>query len=183
MLPPSTVPVCLLEVLSACRAAFTAPTFAMFTLLVSGALGATGPRTVTGIWTAAGMASRVHWSAAHRFFSHARWNPDTLGLLLARVVLEAFTDGEAFTVAVDDSLFHRYGRKVFAVFWQHDGSAKGRDGIGRGNCFVIVGLVVGVPCTDRRVFLPLLFRLHQPKTGASKPEQAKAMVRLDDQAS
>ena len=179
MLPPSTVPVCLLEVLSACRAAFTAPTFAMFTLLVSGALGATGPRTVTGIWTAAGMASRVHWSAAHRFFSHARWNPDTLGLLLARVVLEAFTtDGQALTVAVDDSLFHRYGRNVFAVFWQHDGSAKGRDGIGRGNCFVIVGLVVGVPCTDRRVFLPLLFRLHQPKTGASKPEQAKAMVDL-----
>ena len=108
MLPPSTVPVCLLEVLSACRAAFTAPTFAMFTLLVSGALGATGPRT-DGDLDRSRNGSRVHWSAAHRFFSHARWNPDTLGLLLARVVLEAFnTDGQALTVAVDDSLFHRY---------------------------------------------------------------------------
>jgi hypothetical protein len=179
----ATVPVCLLEVLAGCRGAFTAPTFATFTVLVTGALGGTGPRTVTGMWTSVGLAGRVHWSRAHRFFSHARWQPDTLGLLLARLVVGAFTcDGEALTVAVDDTLFHRYGRKVFGAFWQHDGSAKGRDGIGRGNCFVIAGLVAGVPFTDRKVFLPLLFRLHLPKTSASKTDQAKAMVDLLAQA-
>ena len=158
----------------------------MFTLLVSGALGATADghgdldRGRDGLTGALVGGSPVLLPRP----LEPRHRPDTLGLLLARVVLEAFTtDGEALTVAVDEALFHRYGRKVFGVFWQHDGSAKGRDGIGRGNCFVIVGVVVGVPCTDRRVFLPLLFRLHQPKTGASKPEQAKAMVRLDDQAS
>jgi DDE superfamily endonuclease len=91
MLPSSTVPGGLLQVLAACRGAFTAPTFATFALLVTGALGATGPRTVTGMWSAAGMAARVHWSAAHRFFSHARWDPDTVGLGLARVVVAAFT--------------------------------------------------------------------------------------------
>lgn len=179
----ATVPACLAQVLAACRAAFTAPAFATFAVLVAGALGGVGPRTVTGMWSAAGMAGRVHWSRAHRFFSHARWEPDTVGLLLAGVVVEAFTKpGDALTVAVDDTLFHRYGRKVFGAFWQHDGSAKGRDGIGRGNCFVIAGLVVGVPFTDRRVFLPLLFRLHQPKNSASKPEQAKVMVDLFAQA-
>jgi hypothetical protein len=104
---------------------------------------------------------------------------DALGLALARVVVSCFvTDGEALTVAVDDTLFHRYGRKVFGVFWQHDGSAKGRDGIGRGNCFVIAGLVVNVLFTDRKVLLPLLFRLHQPKTSVSKPEQAHQLVDL-----
>jgi SRSO17 transposase len=182
MLPAGTVPVGLLQVLAGCRVVFTAPTFATFVLLVTGSLGAGGPgsrRTVTGMWAAAGMAGRSHWSRAHRFFSHARWDSDALGLALARVVVAAFAaDADAVSVAVDDTLFHRYGRKVFGVFWQHDGSAKGRDGIGRGNCFVIAGLVTAVPFTNRKVFLPLLFRLHQPRTSASKPEQARELVDL-----
>src|SRR5947208_2001314 len=179
MLPVATVPVSLLEVLQACRGAFGFPAFVTFTVLVAGALAAVGPRTVTGIWTAAGMATRVHWSRAHRFFAEARWDPDTLGLLLAGLVVERFAkSGQALTVAVDDTLFHRYGRKVFGCFWQHDGSAKGRDGIGRGNCFVIVGLVVTVPFIARSVCLPLLFRLHLPRTSASKTEQARVMVNL-----
>jgi hypothetical protein len=158
---------------------FTAPTFATFVLLVTGALSGTGLRTVTGMWSAAGMAGVRHWSVAHRFFSHARWDSDALGLALARIVVAAFvTDATPLTVAVDDTLFHRYGRKVFAVFWQHDGSAKGRDGIGRGNCFVVAGLVVTVPFTDRKPFLPLLFRLYRPKQGPSKPEQARELVDL-----
>ncbi len=36
--------------------------------------------------------------------------------------------GGAVTVAVDDTLFHRYGRKVHGARYQHDGSAKGRHG-------------------------------------------------------
>ena len=179
MLPAGRVPVCLVQVLPGCRGVFTAPTFATFVLLVTGALGGSGARTVTGMWSAAGMSTVRHWSSAHRFFSHARWDTDALGLALARIVVAAFVAQDAaVTVAVDDTLFHRYGRKVFGVFWQHDGSAKGRDGIGRGNCFVIAGLVTGVPFTDRKVFLPLLFRLHQPKTSESKPEQARQLVDL-----
>ncbi len=95
------------------------------------------------------------------------------------MVVAAFASpDQALTVAVDDTLFHRYGRTVFGVAWQHDGSAKGRDGIGRGNCFVIAGLVVTVPFTDRKVSLPVLFRLHQPKVDGSKPEQARHLVDL-----
>lgn len=85
-------------------------------------------------------------------------------------------DGQPLTVAVDDTLFHRYGKKVFGVFWQHDGSAKGRDGLGRGNCFVAAGLVVTVPFATRSVALPVLFRLHRPKQTASKLEQARELI-------
>jgi hypothetical protein len=53
---------------------------------------------------------------------------------------------------------------VFGAAWQHDGSARGRDGIGRGNCFVIAWLVVHVPFLSRAVFLPVLFRLHIPNS-------------------
>lgn len=179
MLPWVTVPAGLLEVLWVCRGAFTAPGFATFVALVTGALGAVGPRTVTGMWIAAGLADRVHWSRAHRFFSHTRWDVDTVGLCLARLVVAVFVAaGAPIVVAVDDTLLHRYGRLVYGAAWQHDGSAKGRDGIGRGNCFVVAGLVVDVPFMGRGVLLPVLVRLHIPKSSPSKTEQARQMVNL-----
>ena len=179
MLPLTTVPPCLFEVLQTCRGAFGAPGFATFVALVVGALGAVGPRTVTGMWVATGLADRLHWSRAHRFFSETRWEPDTVGLMLARLAVCLFvTAPTAVTVAVDDTLFHRYGKLVYGAAWQHDGSAKGRDGVGRGNCFVVVGLVVDVAFMGRRVFLPLLFRLYVPKSGVSKTDHARTMVNL-----
>lgn len=153
---------------------FTAPSFATFTWLMTGPLGATGSRTVTGMWSAAGLVGRSHHARAHRFFSHARWDPDSLGLVVARFV----PAGAALPVVVDDTLFHRHGSKTHGVAWQHDGSAKDRDGIGRGNCFVAVGLVVTVPFPARAICLPILFRLHIPQSGVSKPDAARALVGL-----
>jgi hypothetical protein len=179
MLPLVTVPPCLLEMLAPCRGAFGAPGFVTFVALTVGALGALGPRTITGMWIATGLADRFHWSRAHRFFSETKWDPDTVGLLLARLAVSLFAAAAAeLTVAVDDTLFHRFGKLVHGAAWQHDGSAKGRDGVGRGNCFVVVGLVVDVPFMGRRVFLPLLFRLYIPKSGTSKTDHARAMVNL-----
>ncbi len=160
---PVTVPPSLLIVLQVLRPCFTAPSFVTLAALVTGALSGAGRRTVTGMWQAAGLAGRVHWSRAHRFFARAVWDLDQVGLALARaVVARLVPDGGAVTVAVDDTLFHRYGKKVHGARYQHDGSAKGRDGIGRGNCFVIVGIVVAVPFLARQVCLPVLFRLHIP---------------------
>jgi len=161
---------------------FTAPSFATMVALVTGVLGNPGARTVTGMWVAAGLAERMHWSRAHRFFSRAVWDLDAVGLVLARAVTVAFVPaGSAITVAVDDTLIHRYGKKVHGARWQHDGSAKGRDGIGRGTCFVICGIVVTVPFLAREICLPILFRLHIGKGAgktASKTEQARAMIDL-----
>jgi len=158
---------------------FSAPGFAAFVVLVVGALGAVGPRTITGIWAATGLAGQLHWSRAHRFFSETKWDPDTLGLHLAHLAVSLFVAaGAAITIAVDDTLFHRYGKLVYGAAWQHDGSAKGRDGVGRGNCFVVVGLVVTVPFMKRAVLLPVLFRLYTPKDGPSKTEHARSMVNL-----
>jgi hypothetical protein len=180
------VPPSLPAVLEVLRPCFTAPSFATMTALVTGVLGSPGARTVTGMWSAAGLTERLHWSRAHRFFSRAVWELDAVGLTLARAVVAAFvsTDG-AVTVAVDDTLFHRYGKKVHGAKYQHDGSAKGRDGIGRGNCFVILGIVVSVPFLARQICLPVLFRLHIPndkRTGRggteSKTVQARALVDL-----
>jgi hypothetical protein len=122
---------------------------------------------------------RIHWGRAHRFFGQARWDADALGLALARVIVTCFLPpGAGITVAVDDSLYPRYGRKIFRVAWQHDGCARGRDGLGRGNCFVVAGIVVRLPFLARMVCLPVLFRLQIPKVSPSKTEQARALVDL-----
>jgi hypothetical protein len=59
MLPSGTVPVYLLQVLQVCRGVFTGPSFVTFTLLVTGALSGVGPRTVAGMWSAAGLVVKV----------------------------------------------------------------------------------------------------------------------------
>ncbi len=183
MLPPPTVPASMIEVLGVLRSCFTAPTFSTLCSLVTGTLAATGRRTVTGMWAAAGLAEESHWSRGHRFFSRAVWDLDRFGLALARAVVAAFVaTGADLTVAVDDTLFPRYGKDVFGAAWQHDGSATGRDGLGFGNCFVVAGLVVTVPFMDRQVCLPVLFRLNIPKKSpertASKTAQAREMANL-----
>lgn len=183
MLPPATLPTSMREVLAAVRSAFTAPAFATLCALLTGTLTTAGPRTVTGMWQAAGLSERVHWGRAHRFVSHRMWDLDRVGLLLAHGLIDCFiAPGGALTVAVDDSLFPRYGKKIFGVAWQHDGSAKRRDGLGRGTCFVIAGFVLALPFMIRQVCLPVLFRLQVPKTGPSKVEQAPALVNLPAQA-
>ncbi|MGW1055234.1 IS701 family transposase [Streptomyces sp. NPDC002521] len=126
----------------------------------------------------------MHWSRAPVLLPRG-WDLGQVGLALARTVVAWFVPvGGAVTVAVavDDTLFRRDGRKVYGAKYQHDGSARGRDGIGRGNCFVIVGIVVAVPFLARQVCLPVLFRLHIPKAGPSKTEQARALVDLLAQA-
>ncbi|MGC9543003.1 hypothetical protein [Streptomyces sp. UG1] len=50
---------------------------------------------------------------------------------------------------MDDTLFKRRGKKVFGAAWQHDGCAAGRDMIGYGTCFVVLGLIVDLPFLPR----------------------------------
>ncbi|WP_083771072.1 MULTISPECIES: hypothetical protein [Frankia] len=47
-------------------------------------------------------------------------------MALARVVVDRLLPAGPLTVVVDDTLFHRAGKKVWAAGWFHDGSAKGQ---------------------------------------------------------
>ena len=73
------------------------------------------------------------------------------------------TPGMKVTIAVDDTLFKRSGKKVFGAAWHHDGAAKGPKPIGFGNCWVVAGIVVQLPFLSRPVCLPVLARLWRPR--------------------
>jgi SRSO17 transposase len=163
-------------VLATFRPCFTAPTFEVFTTLVTGLLAQPVSRTVCGMLTGAGLAQTWHHSRAHRFFSTARWQPHQIGGLLAELIVTHLLAVDApITVAVDDTLFRRRGKKIHAVGWFHDGSAPGQATLGFGNNWVVLAVIVTLPFLSRPVALPVLTAL-AVKGGASKPDLARDLL-------
>ncbi len=122
MLPDATLPVpaSLLTLLASFAPLFTTPSFRTFCGLACGFLAQSGRRTVCGVLGGAGLSRSWSHDRAHWFFSRARWNPDDLGLAVARLVVALLVPaGEAVVVAIDDTLFKRRGKKVWAASWFH----------------------------------------------------------------
>jgi hypothetical protein len=162
MLPDATLPVpaSLLTLLTGFAPMFTAPSFRTFTMLACGFVAQTGKRTVCGMLAGAGLARLWSHDRAHWFFSRARWNPDDLGLAAARLAVALLVPAAGpVTVAIDDTLFRRRGKKVWAASWFHDGSAQGQHKTGRGNNWVVLAVIVRLPCCTRPVALPVLAKL------------------------
>jgi hypothetical protein len=81
-------------------------------------------------------------------------------------------------IAVDDTLFRRCGRRVYAAHRGYDGSlkvAKGSQKLSRGNTFVVAAVVVTLPFLDRPVALPVLTRLWR-KGGPAKTVLARELI-------
>ncbi|MDP9188523.1 MAG: transposase [Actinomycetota bacterium] len=166
------VPASLDGLLVLLRPCFSQPSFQTFRAMVVGQVCQTGLRTVTGMLVGARLSGVWHHARAHRFFSHARWSPDELGLRLAELIAARLAEpGAALPVAIDDTLLHRLGRRVYGTFWHHDATANSRQAaVAWGNNWVVLGIVVRLGFLERAVCLPVLFRLWRPR----RPEYAKA---------
>ena len=67
--------------------------------------------TVTGMAAAAGIGR--DWRRACWFFASAAWDPDALGLAVARLIVRyLLSDGSPLIVAVDGTFFRRWGRQA-----------------------------------------------------------------------
>jgi SRSO17 transposase len=188
---PLHVPASLDALLSLLSGCYTQPSFQTFRALIVGQISQTGLRTVTGMLVGARRSGVWHHARAHRFFSHARWSVDELGLRLAVLIAERFSEsGAPILVAVDDTLLHRLGRKIHACYWHHDATANSdKAAVAWGNNWVVIGIVVRLGFLERSVCLPVMFRCWQPRRkhipkGKSdperpgKPELAREMIDL-----
>jgi hypothetical protein len=128
----------------------------------------------------AGLSQLWPHDRAHWFFSRARWSADELGLAVARVVAGLLVPaGDPVTVAIDDTLFRRRGKKVWAASWFHDGSAPGPAKTGYGNNWVIAATVVRLPALRRPVAVPVLAKLVIKNTNsASRLWLARRMAQM-----
>jgi len=179
------VPSSLAGLLSLLEGCFTAPTFRTFCMLTVGFIARIRENTVCGMLQGAGLAGVWHHSRAHDFFAYRRWAPDELGLRLLDLLVSLLVSAEGpIALAVDDTLFGRSGKRVYGAHYLHDGAQP--EGSGRrtrwGNCWVVVVLVIALPCTgERMVGLPVLFRLFRPKDDQhpdrpSQPELARTLI-------
>lgn len=153
--------------LSLFAGAFSAPVFETFRMLVLGFVCRVGEHSVCGMLQGARLQRTWHHSRAHSFFAYRKWCPDRLGLLLLGFVVQTFVPaGVPVRLAVDDTLFARWGRRVYGAAWQYDGSKPAGGGrgaqTGYGNNWVILTVVVALPFVERAVSLPVLSGLWRP---------------------
>jgi hypothetical protein len=154
------VPASLLSLLAGLAPLFTAPSFRTFCGLACGFLARPGKPTVCGMLEGAGLSRLWPHDRAHSFFSRARWKPDELGLAVARLAVSLLVpDGEPVAVAIDDTLFRRRGKKIWAASWFHDGSAQGPAKTGYGNNWVVLAVIVRIPMIARPVAVPVMAKL------------------------
>ena len=162
MLPDAVLPVpaSLMTLLAWFAPLFTAPSFRTFTGLACGFLAQSGRRTVCGMLTGAGLSRVWPHDRAHFFFSRARWNADDLGIAVAGLVIALLVPGgEPVEVLIDDTLFRRRGKHVWAASWFHDGSAAGPAKTGYGNNWVVLAVRVRLPMVSRPVAVPVMAKL------------------------
>src|ERR1017187_856787 len=151
-------------------------TFRLFTALACGLVLA-DRGTVTGMAAAAGIGHQ--WRRACWFFAAAKWDPDELGLAVARLIVKyLLSDSDAITVAIDGTFFRRRGRRVHEARWAYDGAAQGGKKIAFGNTWAVAALVVRLPFCPSPSALPVLFRLWAGKGTASQVELAAQMLKL-----
>ena len=184
MLLSPTLPESWRALLDAFRPAFRrSRTFALFALLATGLITQTTRRTVVGMLAGAGMAAAVSFHAVCRFFSHHAWDtrPNRADAGPAdRVPVARRRRGDrggGRRHAVSP-----VGAEVFGAFWTHDGSAQDPNALGRGNRWIIIGIVVTVPFCSHPVCLPVLFRLWRGKGTASPVQLARELISILAQA-
>lgn len=157
---------------------FTAPGARIFLALVSGWILCTGRHTVTGMLPFADPGGRHAHDAFHRFLPDARWDMNALWKRLTVLLVKTFAASGVIELDLDDTLFHRCGRKVGGAGWWRDAvrSTKTRTVVAWGLNLVVLTLRVTPPWGGEPLGLPILMRLHR-KGGDSLIDLAEAMLK------
>ena len=156
------------SILERFRGCFTAPSHGNFIRLVSGWLLCRGRHTISRVVQAAEtVMPRVHHARLYRFFSRARWEPDTLGRVVLDLVLPLLPD--VVQASIDDTLCKKGGPQIFGAAMHRDGSASNKRGGGGarfafGHNWVVLCVRVALPfAPGRGLAVPILARLYRGK--------------------
>jgi hypothetical protein len=174
---PTSIPSAWTDLLQQFFPLFTAPVRPLFLHLLTGWVLCTARRTVTGILPFADAARRRPHDAYHRFFRDARWDPQALWRTLAGILVRAFYPDGIILLDLDDTVFHRTGRKVDGAGWWRDAVRSTATHVVHawGLNLVIVTLRVTGPWGAMPLGLPIHVALHR-KGGPSTIYLARKML-------
>jgi hypothetical protein len=165
------------------RDCFRAEVFQTFQVLIAGWVICVGPRTISEVWQATGLAAKRHHDTAYAVFHSAAWEWDDLGIVLATLILTHLAPGGVVWVAVDDTLCHKRGAKVAfgGIFLDAVLSSKRHKAFRFGLNWVVLGIAVPIPMrADRYFCLPVLWRLYRKKGQPGhkpRPQSAAELAR------
>ncbi len=163
----------LAALVEAFRDCFHPQVFQTFQALIAGWIVCLGPRTISEVWQATGLAAKRHHDTAYAVFHSACWEWDDLGIVLATLILTHLVPGGVVWVAVDDTLCHKRGAKVAfgGIFLDAVLSSKKHKTFRFGLNWVVLGIAVPIPLRpDRYYCLPVLWRLYRKKGQAGLPD-------------
>ncbi len=173
----------LAALVEAFRDRFHPQVFSSFQSLLAGWIVCLGPRTISAVWQATGLAARRHHDTAYAVFHSVAWEWDDLGIVLATLILTHLVPGGVVWVAVDDTLCHKRGAKVAfgGIFLDAVLSSKKHKTFRFGLNWVVLGVAVPIPMrADRYFCLPVLWRLDRKKGQAGhkpRPQSAAELAR------
>ena len=158
---------------------FTAAAFPLFCSLSSAWILCTGRHTVTRIYRIAEPSfGRAH-DGYHRFFRCAAWCFDALFPPLLQVMVAMFYPAGTIPLLLDDTAFHKTGRKISGAGWWRD--AVRSTATKTVHCFglnlIVLALKIDPPWGGEPLALPVCVRLHA-KGGATLLQVAAEMLRL-----
>ena len=122
-----------------------------------------GRRSITRIYPLAEPAGKRAHDAYHRFFRAGAWCMAQLWRRLAVLLVEALYPTGLIPLAVDDTAFHKTGRKIQGDSWWRDAvrSTGGKVVHCFGLNLVVITLLVQPPWGGEPLGLPINLRLHR----------------------
>ena len=94
------------------RSCFHPQVFQTFQALIAGWIVCLGPRTLSEVWQATGLAAKRHHDTIYAVFHSAAWEWDDLGIVLATLILTHLITGGVDWDVVVDILCHKRGADV-----------------------------------------------------------------------
>ncbi|MHB1435507.1 MAG: IS701 family transposase [Thermoplasmata archaeon] len=159
---------------------FTTPAFAIFTEILTAWVLCPVRRTVTGMMRGAGLVHRRPHDAYHRLVRAAAWSLDEFWDRTADLLIGRFAPVGRIDLLLDDTLFHRRGRKIEGAGVFRDAVRSSANSVvyDRGLNLLVLALRLKAPWGGEPLALPLAVRLHR-KGGTTLPDLgAQAVQRL-----
>lgn len=156
---------------------FTVPTTEIFLNLITGWVLCTAKHTITGILPFADPTGQKAHDAYHRFFPDASWAMSELWRFLTILLARIFYPTGVIPTDLDDTLFHRSGRRVNGAGWWRDAirSTSTKTVHAWGLNLVVLTLRVNPPWGGEPLGLPINMRVHR-KNGPTLIEMASQML-------
>lgn len=156
---------------------FTSPSFTLFCELTSAWICATGRRTICGMVAVMDPATRAAHDAYHRLVRAGAWSLGALWAVMVAAVVEHLGPDGPLVCYLDDTPFHREGRKVEGAGSFRDAVRSTRNHVvyARGLNLVVLAVRIDPPWGGMPIALPVGVRLHR-KGGTKLPALAVELM-------